>query len=278
MNLGVRAHDINKNTLEELVQEIASKKLNAVQLALPKSFDYIGTDLGTVTPGLAGHIGRTFQKENLQIAVLGCYINTVHPDVMARRHDIERFKEYIRFARDFGCSIIGTETGTVDPSVPFTLENRKEEVLETVIESVKEMVEEAEKFGVMVGLEAALTHPVHSIETMKTVLDRIPSNNLQVIFDPVNLMKVDNYQQQEEIFTKAFEWFGDKIVIVHVKDFIVEDNDIKVVPIGKGLLNYDFVMDLVKKRKPHIHFLMEDQTEPFIDESIAYLKAKYEQA
>ncbi|WP_088105495.1 sugar phosphate isomerase/epimerase family protein [Halalkalibacter urbisdiaboli] len=278
MNLGVRAHDINKHSVEELVQEVKSKGLHAVQLALPKSFDYIGTELGTVTPGLAHYIGRTFRENNLQIAVLGCYINTVHPDLNVRRKEIERFKEYIRYAREFGCSVIGTETGTIIPGAGYTTENHKEEVLDMVVETIRELVAEAEKFGVVVGLEAALTHPIHSIETMKKVLDRIDSNNLQVIFDPVNLMKIDNYQNQEEIFSKAFEWFGEKIAIIHVKDFVIEDNSVKVVPIGKGLLNYDFVMKLIKDRKPHINFLMEDQIEPFIDESIAYLKEKYEQA
>lgn len=278
MNLGVRAHDIDKHTVEKLVQEVKKKGLHAVQLALPKSFDYISTDPGTVTPGLAHYIGRQFRENSIQIAVLGCYINTVDPDISARRKQIERFKEYIRYAREFGCSVIGTETGSVLPGAGYTEENHKEEVLNTVIETIRELVAEAEKFGVVVGLEAALTHPVHSIETMKKVLDQIDSNNLQVIFDPVNLMKVDNYEMQEEIFSKAFEWFGDKIAIIHVKDFIVEDNDIKVVPVGKGLLNYDFVMKLIKERKPHINFLMEDQKEPFIDNSIKYLREKYDQA
>ncbi len=50
----------------------------------------------------------------------------IHPDCHVRRKELERFKEHIRFARDFGCSIVGTETGNVNPDIVYTEENFKE--------------------------------------------------------------------------------------------------------------------------------------------------------
>lgn len=274
MNLGIRAHDIETNSLEELVNEVAEKGLTSVQLALSKSLPELYPGLGSLSPGLARHIGNAFSAKGIQIAVLGCYFNMIHPDPIERRKGIDRFKEHLRFARDFGCSIVGTETGNVNAEIVYTKDNFKEQPFMEVVESVSELVKEAEKFGVIVGIEAGVNHPIYSVKTMKRLLDRIDSPNLQVIFDPFNLLTIDNYQNQEEIFEEAFELLGDRMVIFHAKDFIIEDNSIRQVPVGHGLLNYDKLCSFLRQRKPLINILLEGTKEPYIDESIKYLSGK----
>lgn len=278
LNIGIRAHDIDTLPLEELVSEIASKGLTAVQLALGKSFKEMNTSLGSLSPGFAHYIGSAFKQKGIQIAILGCYINMIHPDRHVRRNELERFKEHIRFARDFGCSIVGTETGNVNPDIVYTEENFKEQPFYEVVESVKELVEEAEKFGVIVGIEGGINHPIHSPQRMKQLLEEIPSNQLQVIYDPANFISMDNYQHQEVVIQEAIELFGDKIVALHAKDFIIEDNWVKIVPVGKGLLNYEFIFKSIKQKKPFLNVLMEGTREPYIDGSIKYLKEKYANA
>jgi L-ribulose-5-phosphate 3-epimerase len=274
LSIGIRAHDIENLPLEELVQEIAGKGLTSVQLALGKSLSNVNTELGSLSPGLARYVASVFSKYNVQIAVLGCYFNMIHPDLVERKKGLERFKEHIRFARDFGCSIVATETGNVNADIFYTEENFKEEPFLQVVESVSELVEEAEKFGVIVGIEAGVNHPVYSPKVMKRLLDSINSNNLQVILDPVNLLTIDTYQNQEEIFQEAMDLFGDRVVILHAKDFIIENNQLVPTAVGKGLLNYEYILNVLKEKKPYINILLEETKEPFIDESIAYLKEK----
>jgi L-ribulose-5-phosphate 3-epimerase len=274
LNIGIRAHDIENLPLEELVQEISGKGLTSVQLALGKSLSDINTELGSLSPGLARYVASVFSKYNVQIAVLGCYFNMIHPDLIERKKGLERFKEHIRFARDFGCSIVATETGNVNPEIFYTEENFKEEPFLQVVESVSELVKEAEKFGVIVGIEAGVNHPVYSPKVMKRLLDSINSNNLQVILDPVNLLTIDTYQNQEEIFQEAMDLFGDRVVILHAKDFIIENNQLVPTAVGKGLLNYEYILNVLKEKKPYINILLEETKEPFIDESIAFLKER----
>ncbi|WHY85063.1 sugar phosphate isomerase/epimerase family protein [Neobacillus novalis] len=278
MNIGIRAHDIDNQSLDDLVTKISDKGLTSIQLALNKSFPYMNTATGSLSPGFAHQIGRAFREQDIQIAVLGCYINMIHPDQTERRKALERFKEHIRFARDFGCGIVGTETGNVNAEIAYTVENFKEKPFLEVVESVHELVAEAEKFGVIVGVEAGVNHPIYSSKVMKRLLDSVDSNILQVIFDPVNLLTIDTYQNQEEIFQEAFDLWGDRIVILHAKDFIAEDNKLKTVAVGKGLLNYDFVLNYIKKKKPFINVLMESTREPFIDGSIKFLKKSFQEA
>jgi L-ribulose-5-phosphate 3-epimerase len=278
-NIGIRAHDLEPLPLEKLVKEISGKGLSSVQLALAKSFgDQFQTGLGSLSPGLAHHIGSAFRNENLQIALLGCYINMIHPDSKERRKSLDRFKEHIRFARDFGCGIVGTETGNVNADIVYTEENFTEKPYQEVVESVRELVEEAEKHGVIVGIEGGINHPIHTPQRMKRLLDDINSNNLQVIFDPANYLTPENYLDQEQVFAEAFELFGDRMVILHAKDIVIEENWIKMVPVGTGLLNYDAVFSYIKKQKPFINILLESTKEPHINNSIAFLQEKYEKA
>ena len=59
---------------------------------------------------------------------------------------------------------------------------------------------------------------------------------------------------------------------------LLRHEQIKMAPVGQGLLNYDFLFNLLKKKKPFINILMESTKEPYIDGSIAFLNDKYESA
>lgn len=277
-NIGIRAHDMGALPLDRLTKEIADKKLSSVQLAIAKSFPQFYPGAGSLTPGLAHHVKQAFAEYQIQIAVLGCYINMIHPDENERKNQLNRFKEHIRYARDAGCSIVGTETGSVIPELGYTEENFGEEPYQEVVKSVRELVAEAEKFGVIVGIEGGINHPIHTPQRMKRLLDDISSTNLQVIYDPANFMSLENYTQQEKVIEEALTLFGDRIAVLHAKDFVVKDGQIEMVPVGTGQLKYDVLFGHLKQRKPYINILMENTKEPHISSSIAFLQETYEQA
>lgn len=275
MRLGVRCHDVIHSNLEELSEKVGEKNLKGVQLALKKIKTGFDMNKAHITPGMAKTFKEAFEKNNASISVLGCYINLAHPDDNELNKLLAYFKEHIRFARDFGCSIVGTETGALNKEYIYGPENNTEEAFQRTLSSVKTLVEEAEKFGVIVAIEAVTKHVINTPERMKRILDSIKSNNLQVILDPVNLLDENNYMNQDEIIKKAFELFGDRVVIIHAKDFIIEDNQAKVVPVGKGLLNYPLVISLIKEKNPYIEVLFENSTAEDIDDSIKYLNELY---
>ncbi|NLX77194.1 MAG: sugar phosphate isomerase/epimerase [Clostridiaceae bacterium] len=276
--IGIRAHDLGKMPVRELARKISEKGFDCTHLALQKAITDYDFSLGKLNPGMAKEIREAFYKENVLISVLGCYINPVHPDEKARREQLDRFKEHIRFARDFGCSIVATETGSLDHDWSYTPENNTPKAFKMIVESVAELVREAEKFGVIVCIEGVTTHTVSTPKIMKKVLDEIDSNNLQVLFDPVNLLDANNAGSQREMISEAFELFGDRILIIHAKDFIIENGVKKGVPIGKGMLDYPFFIKLVKERKPGIEILIEDSTPETMEYSRLYIQELLERA
>jgi len=104
------------------------------------------------------------------------------------------------------------------------------------------------------------------------MLDTIPSPNLQVLFDPVNLLSKDNWQEQDRVIRESFDLFGDRIVIVHAKDFELEAGAPKPEVIGRGRFDFALLASLLKARKSCIDVLLEETTPATIDESVAHLK------
>ena len=276
MLIGVRAHDFGKLPVEELARKIQKNNISYIQLALSKAIAGIDDLKGILNPGLASYIRDVLFKSNIKISVLGVYLNYIHPNAKQRKENLEVFKEHIRFARDFGCSVVGTETGSLNADYSFHTENKGDKAFQKLFESLKELVDEAEKFGVFVGIEGVTSHVISTPERMKRMLDKIDSNNLQVIFDPVNFIDIHNYQDQDKVIKDSFDLFGDKIVIIHAKDFTVIDGELKQVAPGEGILNYKLLCELIKERKPYIEILMEETTPSTIIKSLTYIEKYFD--
>jgi len=275
MKIGVRGHDVIHSNLDELGKTIYEKNLKSVHLALKKVKTGVNITKGSITPGMAREFRDIFSKYNVNISILGCYINLAHPDDEELNVLLDSFKEHIRFARDFGCSIVGTETGALNKEYLYTPQNNTEEAFQRTLNSIKILVEEAEKFGVFVAIEGVTKHVINTPERIKRVIDNVKSNNLQVIYDPVNLIDENNYDKQDDLIRKSFELFGDRIVAIHAKDYVYEDGNIKLATIGKGQFNYPLLLSLIKQKKPYIDVLLENTTPKDIDESINYITEIY---
>lgn len=274
INLGVRAHDLGKMPLEKLCDSIASYRFSSIQLALKKALPGFEDDYGRLSPGLGNTIRDNFHDKKINLSVLGCYINPVHPDLHARKKSLDRFKEHILYARDFGCSIVGTETGSPNADCSFTDLIYEEETFLDFMKSLKELVSAAEKSGVIVAIEGvADKHTIHSHERMKRVLELIPSPNLGIIYDPVNFLPNDKLEQSDELMKEAFELFAPHMVAIHAKDYqVVDGKKDGTLPSGKGLLNYPLLFDLIKNYKPWIHVLLENNTPQTMKESVQFIR------
>jgi L-ribulose-5-phosphate 3-epimerase len=276
IRIGVRAHDLGRLPPDDLARKIAAKGLTCCQLAVNKAIAGLDLKPGDMTPGLAWHIGQAFQRHGVQIAVLGCYINPANPDKAAREQTLRYFKDHLRCARDFGCAIVGLETGTFSPDYGPHPDTRGEPAFQTMLGSIASLVEEAERLGATVCIEGVTAHTVCTPQRMKRVLDTIKSNNLQVIFDPVNLIDQTNFEDQDRIMAESFDLFGDRIAIIHAKDFTIENGVYKQVRTGQGILNYKLLMDWVKTRKPGISILLEEASEATAQECASYIRSNVE--
>lgn len=282
MQLGIRLHDVQKLPFEERVAAVHEGGFACGHLALTKFIDEFPTTDEALTPGLAMYIKNVFARNQVDIAVLGCYLNLATPNKEALVKTVHRYMAHIRFASLLGCGVVGTETGAPNEAYAFTLECGTEEALQLFIERLKPIVAYAESMGVVFAIEPVFRHIVCSPKRARRVLDEINSPNLQIIFDPVNLLDMANYRERDEVFQEAIDLLGPDIAMVHLKDFRIENGKMVSVGCGLGEMDYTEILKFMKERKPYIHATLEDtkpennrQVKEFILQEYAKCEKKF---
>ncbi|NBD25495.1 sugar phosphate isomerase/epimerase family protein [Paenibacillus glycinis] len=257
MTVGLLAHLMGKLPYRQLAGKAAEQGMDYVQLALSKAISDVDFSLGRLSPGLANEIGGAFAEHRVGIAVLGCYASLIELDDDLFRHHVDRFKEHLRHARHFGAPIVATEVGVPrDPARSKAYEERLNRALE-------ELVEEAERWGVTIGLEAAQGHLIASADTLAATLERFPSSCLGVVLDPCNLLHAGTLRDQDEVMREAFRLLGPRIVSAHAKDLKRGENGgVTAAAAGLGELHYPLFWQLLERHKPLGFVTLEDvQTE-----------------
>ncbi len=260
MQLGIRLHDTKKLPFEERIADVRELGFTCGHLALSKVIEEFPTDDGALTPGLAMYIRKVFAKNDVDIAVLGCYLNLANPNPEKLAAIQRRYMAHIRFASLLGCGVVGTETGAPNETYTPVPECHGGEALRVFIENLRPVVEYAEKMGVIVAIEPVFKHIVYDPARARQVLDEIGSPNLQVILDPVNLLDISNCGRQKEIVEEAIEVLGSDIAMVHLKDFQVREGGLVSVGAGLGEMDYTAVLRFIKERKPYMHVTLENTT------------------
>ena len=254
MKIGVRAHDFGRQAAISLATNIKEAGFDCVQLAPAKAIEGINS-FADITDNHLEIIREAFNRTDVEITVLGCYIEPSLPDKAERLNNVEIFKTNLTNAKKLGVKIVGTETTGMDITTPAA---EREKIFALLKDSVMRMVEQAEKENVIIGIEPVAEHTLNTPELTRRLLDEINSDKLKVIFDPVNLLLPCNIHTQDEIFRNMFTLLGEDIVAIHIKDIVIENNQKAWRNIGTGVVNYPLIFDWLRKHKPGIHILRED--------------------
>ena len=242
----------------ESARTVSAGGFDCIQLALGKAIEGVDPGSGWIGTARVSEIAAAFSRHRVGIEVLGCYINPIHPEPQTRECLLGLFKEHLRHARVFDCNIVALESGSLNADYSPHPGNAGEAAWEDLLGSMRELVAEAARCGVVVGIEAVTSHVISTPEKMRRLLDAIPSPHLQVVFDPVNLLTVENCGDQRAIMQRCFELFGERIAVVHAKDFQLADGGLAICPAGTGSLDYDFLLNWLGSHKPGIAILLEE--------------------
>jgi len=251
MVIGARGHDFGRHSPGEFPKIVKEKGFDAVQLALTKAITGI-EKFSDITDKHLEQVQEHFAKHNLEIAVLGCYIEPSLLDNEKRAEQVMHFKNGLTHAKKLGVGVVGTETTNLDIN-----SKEREKVYQVLKDSVLRMVEHAEKENVCIGIEPVAEHTLNSVELTQRLLDEVNSKKLKIIFDPVNMILPTTVQNQEEIYKEFLTVLGDKIVALHMKDVVMENNEKVWRNIGQGVVNYQPIFEYLHKHKPDMRLLRE---------------------
>ena len=249
MNIGIRLHDTLPGTLKERLTYARIQGFSCAHLALSKVLPDFSMQEAPekLTPEYATRIRRDFEDSGLECAVLGCYLNLADPDPERRARTREVYRAHLRFAPLIGARVVGTET-YANPDSAFADPAKSEEAFRLFMDSLRPVVRDAEEAGAILAVEPVWHHIISTPERAARMLEELPSDHLQIILDAVNLIAPDQAGHAEEIVSRALSLLGDRVRILHMKDFsVTDDGKIKTCACGLGSMRYEQLMSFAKE-------------------------------
>lgn len=273
INLGLRAHDFLVNDdVEKLATNIEDTGIHYVQFANNISLAET-TDHGKkINDGLGLEVKNVFKKHQIEVGVLSCYYNVIHPDLALQAAGLKQFQHFLMVAKSYGANLVATEPGSINPTFKLTTENYKDEIVHRTIRKIKEMTAVAERVGVSVGIEAGINHPIHSLATIQQMFDEVDSPALKLILDPVNLMNTPEDNQIYALLEEGLQLFSSKIYALHVKDYIFEKEKIIVKP-GDGWLDFAKFFRIVENYQPGALVILDEAPREGLEDGIKYIQS-----
>ncbi len=286
-HLGIRAHDLGSfANAEALATAVASYGSNLpIQLAFAK----VITPPPHLTDEYVASFADALATQGVWTAVLGCYINPVHPDSEAKEAQLRRFEEHLRLAPLLGSPIVGTETGSLMPNCSYHPHTSEPHVLATFYRSIERLLEAAVRYNGVIGVEAVCRqNTISTIERMKALVDHFDTPHLQVIYDPVNLVPWTGLEEadgtvrltpsdeaQRTFFARALDAFGSKIAALHIKDYRLDERGWKIgdLPQGEGVLNWQLLFSMLGERSIDVTGLLENAKPQTVSKTLATLAA-----
>ena len=232
MKVAFRTHDLGVKGLENAIQKAKACGISAVQLVAYKFMDEIKYAPNALNETNSAAIGSALKAAGIEVPLIGAYFNPVHSDKEKVVSSIAVFKDYLKYSKNLGCNIVGSETGSFnDDKWTYNPLNRTGDALETVIN---------------IGMEGAAGHVCWNVETLKRAVDGVGEDNVNVIFDIYNYLDAQNYKNYLKILDEGLNTFAGKIVVFHIKDCVFEDGKLKQVAPGKGMFEFNKILGKIK--------------------------------
>ncbi|MDE6373587.1 MAG: sugar phosphate isomerase/epimerase [Clostridia bacterium] len=273
MQIAFRTHDLGVKGAGAAVEKCKRCGIDAVQLVAYKFIDEIAYKPSALTAEAAKELGKALKDGGITVGLIGAYFNPVHSDKIKVANCKAVFKDYLKYSALLGCSVVGSETGSFnDDKWTYNPLNRTEEALNTVIETFTELADYAKECGAYIGMEGAAGHVCWNVATLKRAVDGVNRPNVKVIFDIYNYLDESNHASYLEILEEGLKTFAGKIVVFHLKDYILQDGKIKQVVPGKGLFDYPAILSRIKAYDENAVLVLEGTTGENIVPCSEYVK------
>lgn len=252
MMVGIRAHDLATGDISHVLSKAETHGFKAIQLVFKKALGKPFDDLSCL------EVKNALNYSNVRIAMLGAYFNPVHSNKKLVQENVEYFEKHLSLASKLNCNYVGTETGSYnDDKWTYNPKNQTEEGYQETMLIFKRLVQTASKYKTTILMEPAWGHVIYSVEQLKRAYDEINSPYLKVTIDLYNLLYIGNYKEYKNIFLKALETFKENIKIIHLKDFYIENEKIIQCGLGKGIIDFKFIVDNIKRFCPSATMIFE---------------------
>lgn len=268
MKLGVRAHDYGKMEIEALAARLHRAGYQAAQLAIPKAIAGID-DYTDIRPQHLASIRQAFSQNEIDIPVLGCYMDLGNPNPQVRQQAIDNLKLCLHFASELGAGMVGTET-----AYPRLTTQQKQEWKPYMMDSIYQVLQEAQRINVKFAVEPVYWHPLCTLDITLEVLQQMNDpKHLRLILDPSNLLESPEETDQDILWTKWLNAIGDYVDVLHIKDFTLGTNgEYQPTLLGQGVMRYHAVCRWLHTCDRDLYLLREEINPLTAAKDLAFLQ------
>jgi sugar phosphate isomerase/epimerase len=238
---------------DTLIETCRSFGLQAVQLGQP----LLGECLDK--PERLPTMRRRLEDAGISIAGLAGYRNLVAPDSETRRANLDFLVRCLELAPAFGTSVVATETGTRSPDGDWidSADNWKPETWELVDDAVSELVAVAERSGAILALEGSIKNVLRTYGQLTGLLERFPSQHLQVVLDPYNYLSRYLLPSQERMTSEFLARFEHRFVLAHLKDVDPGGAEVATIEFGTGAFAQAPYIEFLASKRPDLPLILE---------------------
>ncbi len=268
MKIGVRAHDYGKQEIEHLAKTLHDCGYECTQLAVTRAIVGIESYEDVKSEHLV-RIREAFEKYHVEIPVFSCYMDLGNPKEDIRRYAVDTLKKCLVYGKEVGAKVVGTET-----SYSWLDAEQKKIWYPFMLDSLKEVIEEAARVDMRLALETVHVHPLDSLEAVLDVFGKINDEKyLRIILDASNVLKASYSDQQETFWEEWLEAVGKYIEAVHMKDMYFNEKGQNVyTALGQGVIRYDIIAKWLHANKPDMYLLREEMKPETAEADIAFMK------
>jgi sugar phosphate isomerase/epimerase len=247
------SHELAARSWEQLATELAELGLVSVQLGGEHLAECVA-DPGRAAPGR-----KLLDEAGLAIAGLAGYRNLAAPDPGVRAANIDFLARCLEVAPSLGTWVVATETGTRDPHGDWTdsPENWGDEAWALVDDALERLLPIAEEAGVILAVEASVKNVLRTQSQLLGVLDRFPTQHLQVVCDPYNYLSSHLLDARERETAELLTRFEDRFVIAHLKDVAPEGAEVATPELGTGVFAQRPYLEFLRDRRPDLDLVLE---------------------
>jgi sugar phosphate isomerase/epimerase len=251
--LGAFSTEFGEDEWERLVETFGRLGLEAVQLMGP----LLDTCLGNADRASSGR--AILEQHGIGVPALGGYRNLVAPDAAVRHANIEHVRRCLEIAPVFGSYVVATETGTLSPAGDWadSPDNASEAAWELLYEALETLLPVAEDRGVILALEAYVGNVLKTQDQLIGVLDRFPTQHLQVACDPYNYLSSDLVPDQERATSELLDRFEPRFVLAHLKDVSPDGAPAGTPEFGTGAFAQRPYLEFLRTRRPDLDLIAE---------------------
>jgi L-ribulose-5-phosphate 3-epimerase len=250
---GAFSYEFDAGEWDRLVDEFGRLGLGAVQLGGELLEECLAD------PGAASRGARLLAERGIAVAALAGYRNLIAPDRSTRQSNIDAIRACLEIAPSLGTAIVATETGTRHPDGDWTdsPENWGDEAWSLLDDALETLLPVAERYGVVLALEATVKNVLRTQGQLLGLLERFPTDHLQVVCDPYNYLSGDLMPAQERATRELLERFEDRFVIAHLKDVDPGGAEVATIEFGTGVFLQRPYLEFLRDRRPDLDLIVE---------------------